>query len=116
MGKTKKSLELFKELPPSICQIATEETHKQTGSLAHDLTEETLRMALSTSFMWMESQIGYEFWDAVCRAVSNNDGERLDKLEHQAWLYLELSNKIGPENVALAKQLLAEMEDEDESY
>lgn len=107
MEQKKKAGEWFKELPPTICQLATE-------SIVSECKEKnygSLEGALVSTFVWSSTAIGWEFWHKVDNSLHKK--QVLDALEIEAAKFVEL-NSLDGHNVALAKQLLAEMEGEDE--
>jgi hypothetical protein len=107
MKQEKSTLEWFKELPPLMSQMAVSECINERLSLR----QPSLRSALSMGFIWKKTKLGFDFWFEVSRAISDNDN--LDRFEEQLARMQETEELTG-HNVALAKQLLAEMEGENE--
>lgn len=106
--KVKKTvLELLEELPPNLRELTRNEI--EPIKLAN--TDDSLFNVLCYSFRWWKSPVNdpVEFWSGVSNTV--RCGLPLDKYEEQAARHLELMSLNG-NNVALAKQLLAEEEQE----
>lgn len=100
--ETKATSEWFKELPPNLSRVATQ------NAIPMRLLDKysSLRGALAGAFVWSKSEEGFDFWFGISKALQYD--EPLDKWESE----LEI-DELGPGNVALAKQMLAEMEEED---
>ena len=99
----KTTVEWFEELPPRLRELARESCEPMRMIDKY----KSLRGALSGAFVWQKSSKGFDFWFGVSRALGYNDS--LDKWEME----LEM-DELNGNNVGLAKQMLAEMEGEDE--
>lgn len=100
----KTTAEWFEELPPRLGKLAKESTND--AGLMIEL--KSLSSALLNAFVWNKSSKGFDFWYSVSKAIGYN--ESLDKWERE----LEIDDLYGCSNIGLAKQMLAEMEGEDE--
>jgi hypothetical protein len=99
----KTTVEWFEELPPRLRDLARESCEPMRMIDKY----KSLRGALSGAFVWQKSSKGFDFWFGVSRALGYN--ESLDKWEME----LEM-DELNGNNVGLAKQMLAEMEGENE--
>jgi hypothetical protein len=74
----KTALQHFNELPQPYGQMAIEETIKQGYKHLLKLTFKSKSKTISGLFAWSKSEIGYDFWNAIC-----NNCEHLESQSKQ---------------------------------
>jgi hypothetical protein len=105
MKVEKTVLEWLDELPPNLKIVATAEIEPLRFSTKY----KSLKEVMVYSFRWIKSPMGVEFWNRVLKAIDLNLS--FEDIEQECIRHIELMNMNG-NNVALAKQLLAEEEQE----